>query len=44
MNFNINLDSIKPLLKASVDKLDFGIGFSLYYYIIYVIMNKNATT
>jgi hypothetical protein len=31
MNFNVNLDNLKPLLKASVDKLDFGIGFSLYY-------------
>ena len=31
MNFNINIDNIKPLLKAAVNKLNFGIGFSLYY-------------
>jgi hypothetical protein len=30
MNININLDKFKPLFKASVDKLDFGVGFSLY--------------
>lgn len=31
MNFNINLDNLKPLLNAAVNKLDFGVGFSLYY-------------
>jgi integrase len=30
MNININLDKFKPLFKAAVNKLDFGIGFSLY--------------